>query len=223
MEGPIDPLDPPIMNVLELLYARFGRRHFDSPDDLLGTLVATILSQATNNANSHAAFDSLLERFEGDWEQVRLAHTQDIAQAITIGGLSKQKAPRIQAILERLHHDRGDLSLEYLREMTPDAAMAHLKSFRGVGPKTAMFTLLYAAQMPLFAMDTHILRLAKRLKWIAPSTSDTKAHALMAPHIPPGHHDSAHIAIIDLGRDICHARSPRCDQCPLAALCPSVA
>ncbi|MEM1350615.1 MAG: endonuclease III [Myxococcota bacterium] len=214
-------LDPPLSEVLELLYEAYGVWETDGDDDILGVLVSTILSQSTNSINSTRAFQGLVDRFEGDWERVRAADVTDVADAIAPGGLSKQKAPRIQAILQRLHEQRGELTLEWLREETPEFARTYLLSMKGVGPKTAAFTLMRAAGMPLFAMDTHILRLCIRLGWTASSMSDTKAHAFMQARIPVGHYDSAHVAMIRHGQKRCFAQNPACAGCPLGHLCPT--
>lgn len=216
---PPAPLDPPIEQVLERLYDEHGRPDPDGDDDILGTLIATILSQSTNNANSSRAFGQLVDTFEGDWDQIRRAPTDEVAQAIQIGGLARQKAPRIQAILEKVYAERGDYSLEHLREWGVERAQRYLLEMKGVGPKTAAFVLMRAAQMPLFAMDTHILRLCRRLGWIEASTSSARAHDKMLAHIPDGEWDPAHVAMIRHGRTICHARSPDCHGCPLLSLC----
>jgi endonuclease-3 len=212
-------LTPDIDTVLELLYDAYGKPAPEPEDDILATLVATILSQSTNNANSDRAFGDLVDRFQGDWQQVQDANVDEVADAIAIGGLSNQKAPRIQAILEKVYEDFGEHSLEDLRTWEVKKAERYLRSMKGVGPKTAAFVLMRAAQMPLFAMDTHILRLARRLGWISPTLSDTKAHEALLPHIPEGDHDPAHVAMIWHGRRTCHARSPACESCALLSLC----
>ena len=206
-------------DVLDALYAEYGRPEPEREEDILATLIATILSQSTNNANSDRAFGELVDRFEGDWGQVQRAPVRELAEAIAIGGLSNQKAPRIQAILERVEQDFGEHSLEGLRELELKQATAYLLALKGVGPKTASFVLMRAAGMPLFAMDTHILRLCRRLGWITRDTSDARAHALMLPHIPEGEHDPAHVVMIWHGRQTCHARTPACHACPLSSCC----
>ena len=216
---PPEPLAPPFDETLDALYACHGRESFDEPDDLLGCLVATLLNQSTSGINASRAFGSLVDTFHGDWDLVRTADVADVAASIVIGGLSNQKAPRIQAILEQLHTERGEYSLEFLRERTPDEARAYLMKFKGVGPKTAAFTLAYAAQMPWFAMNTDVLRVCRRLGWIPEGASDTRAHEIMQPHVPEGDHDTAHIALVTHGRRVCTSRSPDCSSCPLAAVC----
>lgn len=216
----IAPLDPPIAEVLDTLYAHYGRFEEPERDDILATLIATLLSQATTDANSSRAFGTLLDTFEGDWHQIAQAPVAEVAQAIRVGGLANQKAPRIQHILRQVHAEQGTYSLEHLHDLPPKEAMRQLLAMPGVGPKTASFVLMRAANMPFFAMDTHILRFCERIGWTSPALSDTRAHAFMLDRIPEGEHDAAHVAIIDHGRACCHARSPRCEQCPLRSQCP---
>lgn len=206
---------------LSTLYQTYGVPQLDdSGDDLLGTLIEAILSQSTTNINSARAFEQLMTRFEGDWHQVSCAPCKEVVEAIRCGGLAKQKAPRIQAILHELYGERGDYSLEFLRELEPKAALAKLMAMPGVGPKTARYVLMHAAQAPVFAMDTHILRIARRMGWILPSLSDERAHAAMESIMPEGQHEPAHVVLIWHGRRCCHARHPACTGCPLLASCP---
>lgn len=209
----------PLADALNALYALHGRAPDpDGQEDLLATLIATILSQSTTNINSARAFASLVDTFAGDWGAVRDASVEAVAAAIRSGGLARQKAPRIQSILRKLHEaDHPDL--EHLRALPAQQALNALLSLNGVGPKTARFVLMWGAAAPLFAMDTHILRIARRMAWIPQRASDARAHAIMEPLIPDGQHWSAHVALIDHGRSICHPHHPRCDLCPLARAC----
>ena len=213
-------LTPPIRTVLDILYTSHGRPEYSGPDDLMGTLVRTILSQNTNRQNTDRSFGRLIDRFGGDWDRVAQAPTEAVVDAIEVGGLAQQKAPRIQAILREVRREQGAYSLEHLRKMDAAQAQSYLESFKGVGPKTAKFTLMYAGGMSVFPMDTHILRLCERLGWTEPSADNRRAHEFMEPHIPDGEHYAAHIAMIRHGREVCHARDPDCPECPLLDLCP---
>ncbi len=208
-----------VAEALDALYVLHGKETFDEPDDLLGSLIATLLNQSTSGINASRAFGSLVDTFEGDWDQVRRAPVEEVAEAIVVGGLSNQKAPRIQKILEQVHEERGEYSLEFLREEEPEDARAYLLEFKGVGPKTAAFTLAYAAQMPLFAMNTDVMRVSKRVGWVPASVSDARAHELMQGWVPEGDYDAAHIALVTHGRRVCTSRAPRCAECPLRSDC----
>lgn len=209
-----------VEEVLELLCEVGGRPRPDGEDDILLTLIQAILSQATNRQNADQAFDDLMESFAGDLEAIAQAEEERVAEAIAVGGLSEQKAPRIQSILRKLQAERGELSMEFLRRREPEQARAYLESFKGVGPKTAAFVLMWAAGMPLFPMNTGILRIAARLGWIEPGVSGKKAHAQVEPMIPLEERYAAHMVLVRLARSHCLARQPRCESCPLGEHCP---
>jgi endonuclease-3 len=205
--------------ILSRLYDEYGEPTYEGPDDLLGVLVQTILSQQTTRANCRRAFGELLDAFGGDWGRIEAAPRAQIEAAIACAGLAGQKSARIQALLARVHAERGEYSLEFLRECSARDARDYLTSFKGVGPKTAAFTLMYAAGMAVFPMDTHIFRICERLGWIDPAESSLRAHQTMEAAIPQGRHYSAHMVLVRHGREVCHARRPACEACPLSDAC----
>ncbi len=186
---------------------------------VLDELVATILSQNTSDTNSGAAFDALRRRFP-DWEAVRRARPARIAKAIRKAGLSNQKAPRIKAILQHLHRERGELSLEFLHDLPTPEAADYLGRFPGVGPKTVACVLLFACRKPVLPVDTHVHRVSLRLGLIAPRTTAEKAHEELSRLVPPRQVLEFHIQLIRHGRKTCAARKPQCEECPLLDLCP---
>jgi len=185
----------------------------------LDELIATILAQNTSNANSDAAFARLKRRFPG-WEAVRTAKTRSIAAAIRVAGLSRLKAPRIKAILEQLGRERGDLSLDFLRDLPDDEALEYLRRLKGVGPKTAACVLLFACDKPILPVNTQVHRVAKRLCLIGPRTNAEKAHELLAKLVPRKLVLDFHVLVIRHGRTVCLPRKPRCTDCVLLDACP---
>jgi len=181
-------------------------------------LVSTILSQSTTDLNRDRAFNRLQERF-GTWEAVRDGNVADIEAAIRVAGLSRQKAPRIKAALQFVTEQRGELSLDFLRDMPPEEARAWLTQMYGVGLKTASIILLFSLGMPAFPVDTHVHRTTGRLGLIPPKTSAEKAHRLLEAQLPPETYLDFHLNLIRLGREICRARNPLCESCPLQGVC----
>ena len=186
--------------------------------DAVSQLVCTIISQNTNDTLRDQAYEELRDRFP-TWEQVRDAPTAEVIEAIQIAGLSQQKAPRIQEALQRITEERGELSLEFLRELSVDEAKAWLTSSKGIGPKTAAIILLFALDMTAFPVDTHVHRVSKRLGLIASNTSREKAHSLLEALLPPQTYYDFHLNLIRHGREVCQARRPRCELCVLRDLC----
>ena len=188
------------------------------PRDPIATLVSTILSQNTNDALRDRAFRQLRERFP-TWEEVRDAPVHEIAQAIQVAGLGGQKAQRIKASLARISQERGELRLDFLRQMPVGESRRWLLSFNGIGPKTAAILLLFALDVPAFPVDTHIHRVSKRLGLIPPTASREKAHEILEALMPPETYYTFHINVIRHGREVCGARRPRCELCVLRDLC----
>ncbi|MDI7246299.1 MAG: endonuclease III [Bacillota bacterium] len=187
-------------------------------EDPLDALVETVLSQNTSDVNSGRAFRSLKERFPS-WEAVRAAGVHEVADAIRSGGLADVKAARIQRILERLHRERGSTSLDFLERLGTRGAQDYLVSLEGVGPKTAACTLLFGCGLPVFPVDTHVLRVARRLGLISGRCGAEAAHEAMASMVPPELVYPLHVNMIAHGRRRCRPQRPRCDGCLLALEC----
>jgi endonuclease-3 len=206
--------------VLERLRPRYGELRWRPHGDGVSELVLTILSQHTNDTLSGKAFAKLLAAFP-TWDDMVAAPEAAVADAIRDGGLARQKAPRIQAVLARVREERGSYDLAFLRDRPLDEARRWLTALPGVGPKTAACVLLFALGMPALPVDTHVYRVARRLGLIGPRVTEAQAHALLEAAVPPGDVYAFHVALVKHGRYTCTARRPRCGECPLNDLCPS--
>jgi endonuclease-3 len=68
-------------------------------------------------------------------------------------------------------------------------------------------------------VDTHIHRVSGRIGLRPASMSAEQAHTYLAGLLPPETYYAAHLNIIRLGREVCAARRPKCEICPLQDLC----
>lgn len=184
----------------------------------LDELVSTILSQNTNDLNRDRAFEALRRRFP-TWEAVRDAPRRSVIAAIRPAGLANQKAPRIQTVLRQITAERGRLDLDFLRGRPPNEARQWLIGFKGVGPKTAAIVMLFSLDMPAFPVDTHIQRVAGRLGLRPAKATAEQSHELLAGLFPPETYKAAHLNLIRLGREVCQARRPACERCPVTKWC----
>jgi endonuclease-3 len=196
----------------------FGFPQWRDPLPPIDELVSTILSQNTNDTNRDRAFQALKSRFP-TWEEVRDADTSLVIETIRPAGLANQKGPRIQNILKEITRQRGDLDLSFLNEMSTDEARNWLMQFKGVGPKTAAIVLQFSLEKPAFPVDTHIYRVTGRLGIRPEKMNADQAHNFLAGLLPPETYYAAHLNLIRLGREICHARKPDCPRCPLQDFC----
>ncbi len=196
----------------------YGYPEWRDPLPPMDELVCTILSQNTNDVNRDRGFNQLLARFDS-WEDVRKADVDEIIDAIRVAGLANQKGKRIKQVLNQIYEERGDLDLTFLKEIPREEALAWLVKFKGVGPKTAAIVLQFSLDIPAFPVDTHVNRVTGRLGIRPEKMSVEQAHGYMESLLPPETYYSAHLNIIRFGRQICHARKPACDQCPLTDIC----
>ena len=203
-----------------LLAKRFGPLEPPHRLDPLEELILTVLSQNTSDVNRDRAYASLTERF-ARWQEVLDADPGEVADAIRPGGLANTKAPRIQAILRAVEEREGTLDLSFLDRMPDDEVKAYLVGLPGVGPKTAACVLAFSLLRPAIPVDTHVYRVAKRLGYIGQKTTPDRAHDVMEALVPPELRVSMHVGLIRLGRQVCRPGRPRCEDCPLQALCPT--
>ncbi|KAK9684670.1 hypothetical protein RND81_10G224400 [Saponaria officinalis] len=150
---------------------------------VLDGLVCTILSQNTTDVNSQRAFASLKSAFP-TWDNVLAADQKLLENAIRCGGLAPTKASCIKNILRCLNDRRGKLCLEYLRDLSIDEIKSELSSFKGIGPKTVSCVLLFYLQQDDFPVDTHILQIAKTLRWVPEGADAKKTYLHLNQRIP---------------------------------------
>ena len=90
----------------------------------------------------------------------------------------------------------------------------------GVGRKTANVVTSVAFKTPAIAVDTHVFRLANRMK-LAEGRTPFEVEQGLQKIIPREKWSDAHHWLIWHGREICRARNPKCSVCPLSKVCPS--
>lgn len=209
-----------VETVIQLLESEYGAVRYRPRMDPISELIGTILSQNTSDVNSHRAFESLRQRFK-TWEELPNTDTGSIAEAIREGGLGHIKAGRIQEVLRRILAERGSLDLGFLRDMPLNEAKAWLRRLPGVGPKTAAIVLCFSLGLPAMPVDTHVFRVARRLRLVDARATVEQSHGLLEAMVPAAQVYAFHVLLITHGRRTCKARRPMCDKCVLGHICPS--
>ncbi len=201
-----------IRNRLRKMYGRPVNRPHGHP---IAELVKTVLSQHTNDRNRDRAFAALRERFP-TWEEVRDAPVGEVEGAIRVGGLGKQKAPRIQSILGQLGEPPD---LDWTKSAPREESLDFLLSLPGVGRKTAACVLIFTWGIPEIPVDVHIHRVGGRLGLFPANSSFEHAHDEMLAIVDPGDAYELHMNLIRHGRELCRPK-PRCGECELRRMCP---
>ena len=134
------------------------------------------------------------------------APLEDIESIVRPCGLYRTKAASIKAACIKLRDEYGG-------ELPRDAEK--LCEFPGVGRKIANLLLGDVFGIPGIVADTHCIRICGRLGFYPEELKDPlKVERILTPAIPEeAQTDTCH-RLVDFGRDICRAQSPRCDACP---------
>lgn len=206
---------PEVAKRLEELY---GRRKWRQRGTALDSLIGTILSQNTTDKNSGRAYEQLMETYPTH-EAMLNAPEEELIAVIRVAGLANQKAPRIQRVLRKVYDERGAFDLEFLGELDADHAREWMTSIKGVGLKTASIVVCFSFNGAAFPVDTHVNRVAQRIGFTPDGTNPDKATYIMEEIVPPADYFAFHIQMIQHGRALCKARSPKCGDCPLTHLC----
>jgi endonuclease-3 len=207
-----------IKNISIQLEKAYGKKRWRVHSDPLSELIATILSQNTSDHNSHRAYASLRSKFK-DWESVRRANTGRITGAIRSGGLADIKAGRIKDILQQIYKDKGRLELDFLKKWRTEKIKDYLGEFKGVGEKTIACVLLFSLKRPVLPVDTHVLRVSKRLGLVPEKTNAAGAQVILEKLVPPRLVYQFHLNLIEHGRKTCKAANPLCGECVLLENC----
>lgn len=125
-------------------------------------------------------------------------------------GLYHNKAKHIVAMSQKLMTDFNGVMPQ---------TMAELTSLPGIGRKSASVILGDAFNVPAFAVDTHITRIAKRLKIAKEKDSVLQIEKKITKALPEDEWINGHHAMIYFGREVCSARQPKCQTCPLLEIC----
>jgi endonuclease-3 len=206
-----------VYKTLERRYGKPKPRRSGTPLDVL---IRTILSQNTNDTNRDRAYTRLKAEYPS-WEPVADAKLSDIARAIKPAGLFRQKSRAIRGLLRYLIKRNGILDGKFLCRMESREAIGELTALKGIGIKTVSVALMFGCgRDDVFPVDTHVLRVSKRLEFLPENTGAEKAHHILGEIVPKSNAASLHLNMISLGRDVCKARGPLCPRCALVTRCP---
>ena len=218
-EATDEPLRAKAEDVYARLNAYFGKPEWTGGDDPVDELILTILSANTNDVNSGRAFRQLKATFGDEWEDVRLAPLPAIKEAIRTAGMYNQKAPRIVETLTRIKEQEGGYNLDHLAAMEVADALAYLTALPGVGHKTASIVLLFCFNRGSFPVDTHVQRITQRVGLCGRRDSPEKVKGIWERLLPAETFYALHLNLIRHGREVCDARNPKCEICPLQLIC----
>jgi endonuclease-3 len=177
----------------------------------LEMLVATILSAQCTDERVNMVTETLFEKYRTPEDYLRVPESE-LAADIKPTGFFNQKARSIRGASQRI--------VEVYDGRVPDT-MEDLITLPGVARKTANIVLGNSyGKVEGIAVDTHVRRLSQRLGFTDENDPDKIERDLMRL-IPQRRWFDFTYVLIEHGRAVCVARTPKCEVCPVNDLCPS--
>ncbi len=197
-----------IDRILRARYPETTALRFRDPFTLL---VAAILAAQCTDERVNRVTETLFERFPTP-EAFALAPLEEIEQAVRPTGYYRQKARTLQACCREL--------VERFGGRVP-GSVEQMVTLPGVGRKTANLVLGNSLGVPGVFVDTHVRRVSARLG-LTSHTDPDRIEADLERIVPPERQVAFSNLLTHLGRELCKARKPRCEACPVESLCPRI-
>ncbi len=170
--------------------------------------IAVTLSAQTTDKQVNAVTPLLFQKFP-DFAALAAADVSIVESIIKSTGFYKNKAKNIVALSKKIFNEfKGRLPQN--REQ--------LMQLPGVGRKTANVILSVGFDIAAFAVDTHISRISVRLGY-SENRDPLLVENSMTSFIPEEKLSNTHLLFIRHGRDLCKARNPLCENCPILKYC----
>ncbi len=197
------------------IFERFESQESDPRTELdyrspFTLLVAVALSAQATDVSVNKATARLFEVADTPQQMLALGE-EGLKPFISSIGLFNTKAKNVIA-LSRILIERYGGEAPLNREA--------LQALPGVGRKTASVVLNELRIEPAIAVDTHVFRVSHRLG-LADGKTPEQVEAQLLAVVPKPYLTRAHHWLILHGRYVCVARRPKCEECPVADLCPS--
>jgi endonuclease-3 len=196
--------------ILDALIREYGPDYvcYLNHENALQLLIATMLSAQCTDARVNMVTDELFKKYRTA-EDFANADLRQLEEDIHSTGFYHNKAKNIIACCKQLCELHGG-------EVPSD--LEQLTALPGVGRKTANVVRGNIFHEPSVVVDTHVKRISKKLG-LTKNDDPVKVEFDLMKELPEEYWILWNIHIIRLGRTICKAPTPKCDQCFLKEYC----
>ena len=215
-----EPSRDKLLKLYQQLKSAYGAQAWWPAETPFEVIVGAILVQSTAWRNVVKAIDNLRNAnllTPSGLGEIPLSQLEELVRP---SGYFRVKAKKLRAFLTHLdvHHN---YRLDSLFASDVFTFREELLSIYGIGNETADSIILYAAEKPIFVIDSYTHRLLSRLGWIAGKYDYDKLQAIFMDALP---HDvrmfNEFHALIDRHSSRICRKTPRCEECVLRAECP---
>lgn len=210
---------PELMQIYQLLFDRYGPRHWWPADSPFEMAIGAVLTQNTNWNNVEMAISNLRTADALNCEAICTLSREVLEELIRPSGFFRQKAQRLQ-LLGCYLRDNYQSSLKKMLQQPLGPLREELLSLKGIGPETADSILLYAGNHPSFVVDTYTGRLFSRLGLLNGTEKYQQIRDFFMTRLPqevPLFNEYHALIVVQCKEHCC--KRPLCPGCPLESRC----
>lgn len=171
-------------------------------------IVAVVLSAQTTDVSVNKISGPLFDKYPDPWA-LAVAEQEDVEAVIRTIGMYRTKSKNIINLARKIID-------QYDGKVPGD--FDELIDLPGVGRKTANVVLSVGFGQQRIAVDTHVFRVSNRIG-LCNEKDVLKTELALQQAVPQDRWTETHHSLIWHGRNICHARKPECDECPVKEKC----
>ena len=209
-----------------LMRAHFGHQHWWPGETAFEVCVGAILTQNTSWSNVERAIANLKAARVLEARKLFALEESKLATLLRPAGYFNVKARRLRSFLRVLVEEYdGDLGRLFAGETA--VVRERLLAINGVGPETADSMLLYAGGHHRFVIDAYTKRIFQRHGWSSAEAGYEDLQRLCESALDQkprserlDYWQDYHAQLVNVGKDFCRTRQPRCAECPLKLLLP---
>ena len=204
-----------LIEMFDLLLRHFGPQHWWPGDTALEMMIGAVLTQNTSWKNVEKALKNLKEQQLLSLDRLRSQSISELAEKIRPAGYYNIKASRLKNLINFIFDQYGGDLTSLLKAETVNLREG-LLSIKGIGPETADSILLYAADRPIFVVDTYTHRILLRHGMIDEQATYEELQAFFMEHLADDLElfNEFHALIVRTGKEFCR-KKPLCPGCPL--------
>ncbi|HEV2340181.1 MAG TPA: hypothetical protein VGS15_00105 [Candidatus Acidoferrales bacterium] len=205
-----------LMTYHRVLAGKLGPQHWWPAETPFEVIVGAILTQNTSWKNVEAAIANLKREKLLSPLAIEKVSVPRLERLIRSSGYFRQKAKKLKAFVRFLRLEYGGALKRMFR--TPTAELREkLLGVHGIGPETADSILLYAARKEVFVVDAYTKRILSRHGWTEEDVDYEEMRSLVENNLPRdvSLYNEFHAQFVQVGKNWCRPRDPRCSECPL--------
>ena len=207
-------------DIYQRLYDVYGPQDWWPAESPFEVIVGAILVQNTAWTNAERAVQNLRDANLLSVDRLYAVPSEELESLIRSAGYYRMKTRRLRNLLDYLvEYHKGSIDLFF--ELDTETLRQELLSINGIGPETADSILLYAAERPVFVVDSYTNRVLKRHRWVENDADYDALQSHFHRHLESdvSLYNEFHALIVRIGHLHCR-KTPRCEKCPLEKWIP---